>query len=651
MMAFRFLSVLALSFFLLSPFIRIFSNYIEKPLIIIAQDNSSSILMCRDSSAYKGSYKTDIEKLIGRLSADYEVKTFSFGDKPEDKIKWTYNDRQTDISGLFNELKNKYTNRNVGALVLATDGIYNKGTNPACLTHDIRYPVYAITMGDTMAQKDLIVAKVNYNKISFLGNRFPVEINVEIRELPGISTKLNVFHEGKIVFTKPVVSNSLSYKETITMQADAVKPGLQHFTVELVPVEGEISKSNNYKDVLIDVIDSKQKILILANSPHPDIGALRNALAVNQNLETDYFIADKFSGNLAMYNLIILHQLPSGTNSFSKELSLIVSKPIPVLFIIGGQSATDIINSLNLGISIRQAKKAFDESQGFYNRQFTLFQVSAEMQDFIAKTPPLISPFGDYRYTDNQNVLFYQKISGITTNRPLVLFQVSGENKSGFIAGEGIWRWRIMDGAMHSNHELFDDLINKIAQFLALKVNKDNFIVNAKKVINENETVSFDAEVYNETFELINSEDVSLDITNSPGHKFSFLFEKSGNAYHLNAGALPVGDYNWAAKTAIGKKVYTKSGKFTIAPVNIEGENTIADFRLMNQLAALTNGKTFLPSETGKLYETVKSNPDIVPVSFSEKQMKELISMKWIFFLIISIISAEWFFRKYSGGY
>lgn len=651
MMAFRFVTVLILSFLLLSPFIKTVSNYIEKPLIIIAQDNSASVMICKDSTLYRGEYRSEMEKLISRISVDFDVKTFSFGDKPESNIKWTFNDKQTDISELFNDLKNKYANKNVGAVVLATDGLYNKGSNPAYLTKDINYPVYPIAMGDTAIQKDQIISKVNYNKIAFLGNKFPIEINVDIRKLPGISTQMNVYNNGQKVFTKQIITNSDSYKETITMQADAVKSGLQHFKIEIIPVQNEISTSNNYKDIVIDVIDSKQKVLILANAPHPDIAALRNALATNQNLQVDFFTADKFTGNLTAYNLIILHQLPSKNNSFSTELSQIISKTIPVLYIIGGQSSLENINNIHSGFTIRQSRNSFDESQGFFNKQFSLFQISAEMQDFISKTPPLITPFGDYKYSDNQSILLFQKISSVTTSRPLILFNINTEGKSGFITGEGLWRWRMMDYVLYSNHELFDELINKITQYLALKINKESFIVNTKKVINENEPLPFDAEVYNESYELINSQEVSVEITNSQHNKFSYIFEKSGNAYHLNAGIFPTGDYSWTAKTIRGKKDLLKNGKFTVVPMNVEGENTIADYQLLHQLATATNGKVFIPSEVNKIYENIKSNSDIVPISYAEKQMKELISFKWIFILILTLISTEWFCRKYFGGY
>lgn len=651
MMGFRFAVVLVLVFFILSPFIRSFTNYIEKPLILVAQDNSESVLMCKDSIVYKTTYKNDFNKLIEKLSADYEVKSFSFGEKTVSDVNFLFNNKQTDISELFSELKNKYINRNVGALVLASDGIYNKGSNPAYATSDMNYPVYTVTLGDTSAQKDVILSKVNYNKIAFLGNKFPIQINIDIKELNGAVTQLNIYNNGQKIFTKPINSISRSYTELVNLETEAFKTGVQHYKIELVPVKDEVNVLNNYRDIVVDVIDSKQKILILANAPHPDIGAMIRALESNQNLQVDFFTADKFSGFFINYNLVILHQLPSKTNAFSKELSEIIAKNIPVLYILGGQSSLDNINNLHTGFEIRQSKNAFDESQSFFNKQFSLFQMSDDMQEFISKAPPLVTPFGEYRYSDNQNILLFQKVSGVATSRPLIIFSTSADVKSGFIAGEGLWRWRMMNYLQHSNYDIFDELLNKITQFLALKVNKDNFIVNTKKIVDENEAFVFDAEVYNESFELNNTSDVTLDIVNNKNKKFSFIFEKSNNAYHLNSGIFPVGDYLWTAKTKSGKKDLVKNGKITVISLNVEGERTIADHKILYSISKNTSGKTFMPLQMEQLYQSIKANHDIVSVSYSEKQLMELISLKWIFFLLIILLSAEWFFRKYFGNY
>ncbi len=85
--------------------------------------------------------------------------------------------------------------------------------------------------------------------------------------------------------------------------------------VEVLPQPGEFSTRNNRQDVYLDVIDGKEKVLLLALAPHPDIKALRSILEKNQNYELDVRIltgtaAEATAPADKQYDLIILHQIP-----------------------------------------------------------------------------------------------------------------------------------------------------------------------------------------------------------------------------------------------------------------------------------------------------------------------------------------------------
>ncbi|HPI31646.1 MAG TPA: hypothetical protein PLS26_14090, partial [Bacteroidales bacterium] len=171
----RTLAVFLIAFLLLSPLVMTRSRTTEKPLIIIAQDNSQSPVFCKDSANIRTRYSDELRQLSSNLSEEYDVKTFTFGEKVTEGTAYTYDEKQTDFSLLFDEIQARYANRNTGAVILASDGLYNKGSNPLYLTGAMKYPFYTIALGDTNIQKDLIISRVNYNRISYLGNIFPLE--------------------------------------------------------------------------------------------------------------------------------------------------------------------------------------------------------------------------------------------------------------------------------------------------------------------------------------------------------------------------------------------------------------------------------------------------------------------------------------------
>ena len=64
------------------------------------------------------------------LEEKYEVKTYTFGENLTEGNQIDYSKKITDLSNAFDEIGNKFYNRNVGALILASDGIFNQGSNP-----------------------------------------------------------------------------------------------------------------------------------------------------------------------------------------------------------------------------------------------------------------------------------------------------------------------------------------------------------------------------------------------------------------------------------------------------------------------------------------------------------------------------------------
>ena len=87
----------------------------------MAQDNSSSILAQTDSNYLKQEYASRLNELVAKLEEKYDVKSFLFGEKINEGTLPDYKDKTTDFEQLLNELQNRYVNRNLGAVVIATD--------------------------------------------------------------------------------------------------------------------------------------------------------------------------------------------------------------------------------------------------------------------------------------------------------------------------------------------------------------------------------------------------------------------------------------------------------------------------------------------------------------------------------------------------
>ena len=649
MISLRFIVITLLSFLLLTPLIKTLTRQTEKPIIIVAQDNSQSIITNKDSTRYRLQYGSDMQDMVAALSKKYEVKTLSFGDKVTEALEFNFDEKQTDFTQLLDEVDVRYANRNVGAIILATDGLYNSGSNP--LYHSLKIPVFSVALGDTTAQKDLLVGSIQYNKTAYLNNSFPIEITVLGRECSGANTTLTLSEDSADLFTKQISVAGNKFRQVVPVYLDAKKKGIHHYKISLTGIAGEITSGNNSKDIYIEVQETKRKVLIIAEAPHPDIAALKKSIESNENYDVKVTSVDKADVNLKDVELLILHQLPSTDHPAADILRAVRENGIPCLYVLGTQTNVNAFNILQTGITIRNSLNKGNEIKPVVNENFSLFTIEDNLQNEIRSYAPLLAPFGEYAITAQGSALLSQQIGNVITNQPLLFLGENGNLKTAVLCGEGCWRWRLHDYQQNQNFDVFNSIISKTVQYLGTKEVKGHFKVICKNSFNESEPIVMDAEVYNDNFELINSPDVSITIVNRDKKSFPFTFSKTDRAYSLNAGVFAPGDYHYKAQVKLGEKFYSAEGDFSVNALQVEQNETVADHQLLYTLSQKTGGKLFYPSQLAELSTMLQSRDDIKTVSFSQMKMIDLVNLKEIFFLLLAMLTIEWFLRKRSGGY
>jgi hypothetical protein len=651
MASFRFLVVFLLSFLLMSPLLKTTFREVEKPIIVIAQDESGSLLLGKDSAFNTTVFPEKIKKLVEELGDKYDVKLYGFGDHFREQAEFGYKDKLTDFSALFDEVETRFSDRNLGAIIIASDGIYNQGESPVYAAERIKAPIFTIAMGDTTIHKDLILTKVVHNRIAFLGNTFPLEVVMDAHRLANSKTTLTVSKGGQILFSKPIDITTDPFTQTIPLELQASSVGLQKYTVALSVADGELNVQNNKQDIFIDVLDSREKVLIVGAGPHPDIGALKLAIESNDNYQVETYVLSEFDKPVSQYNLVILHNIPSETAAGQKLLADLTNAKIPTFYITGAQSDFRKFNNLNTGISVQVNSSHANECEAVPNKDFPLFNLSEQALNYIPKFPAALTPFGSFQSSPAVIPMINQKIGSLKTDYPLWVFSQQGERKVGIFIGEGLWKWRLHDFADHGNHDIFNELVGKTVQYLSVREDKSYFRVTAKTNFLENESVQFDAEVYNQSYELINTPKVDMDIIDENGKRFNREFTVTGNAYHLDAHQWAVGEYKYEAKVKVGEKTYTQSGNFSVSPLMIEIANSTADHQVLYNLSKRHNGEMFEANNFDQLPSILNAREDIKPVIYNPKKLIDLINLWWIFGLLLLLLSLEWFIRKRQGAY
>ena len=644
----RFIAVTGLAFLLLSPLLHSNKRITEEPVVVIAHDNSQSVAGAGDSAGMAG-YLKRLNDLREELSSEFDVREYTFGQTVKSGLNLDFADQTTDISRMIEEIRTRFVNTHLGAVILASDGIYNRGLHPVSAATETGAPVITIALGDTTVRRDLILEKINYNRVAYLNNEFPVEIVVRARKASGYSSRLIIQKDGSELASRPVEISSDDQFITFTENIRATQPGIQSYSISLKAIPREITLQNNRSEIFIDVLDSRQKILILANSPHPDVTTLNQAILSNQNYEVDVFLASEFKGSPDAYNLVVFHQLPSvrfGTPVVE------ANQEVPALYILGPQTHLNAFNEQYPGLSISSESVDFNEALPEFNERFTLFNPGSGFREFVSYMPPLTCPFGDYEISPVMETLLYQQIGRVTTGYPLLTFSHAGSIRTGVLAGTGIWRWRLAAFSNEGTHETFDRLINKVVQYLSVREDKSLFrVYPSKNSYYDNEIIEFEAELYSEAYEPVTGPEVTLVITSDDGKKYPFTFAASGSEYYLNAGSLPSGSYTFSARVEYGGKIFTAKGEFSVTGLNIEKHNMQADHHILFNLAGMTGGEMVYPSGMDGIPQILGQMEGMKPLVFEQSRYMEVINFPWILVILIALLSMEWFLRRRAGSY
>ncbi len=648
---FRATVIALLAFLLLEPMVRVLVREVRKPVVVLAHDGSSSLLATGDSIAFKVRYAKELGSLADKLGERYEVRAFTYGSQVSEGLQFGQEQGQTDIDQLFRAVYDRFAGPDLGAVVIDGDGIFNRGRDPRISAERLGVPVFAIMLGDTTVRPDLVLQQVDHNRITYLGNQFPLLVKWKADHLKGKATRVSVMHKGKEVAAKDIGINSDPMVGEVPLLVKAEESGIQRYTVVLRPVEGETTTANNTQDIFVDVLDDRRKVLVLARAPHPDVAAIRAAMGAVEGYTVEIGLSSSFKGHVEEYDLVVLHQLPAPDAPLQQLFQRIEQREIPTWTILGQKSDLRQVAALGNGVAIESARGIFSDVQAGVVPEFQLFTMEPEDQRAIERFPPLQVPFAQYSLSRSASALLNQRIGAVRTAYPLFAFQAQAARRTAITCGEGLWRWRLADMQQNGTTAHFDRLVQKTVQFLALKQDKGRFRVHGEREFAQGDRVMLTAELYNASFEPVNDPEAVITFTNEEGSELAYTFSRTGTGYQLEAGILPPGRYTWKASTTLDKERMTAQGEFLVKPMVAEHMNTVADHGLLRNIAARTGGLAVDQAGMDAIAAELKDRPEMAARSYSFNSFSDLIGLRWIFFLLLALLTLEWALRRRSGTY
>jgi hypothetical protein len=646
----RFVLLGILLILLISPVIRQIINHYEKPVLVIAVDNSTSLTAVEDSAQIINR----VLSLSSAIDEEYIIEYRTLSEKIERPDNIAFTSLTTDLNSLFTGISNDYENRNLAAVVLLSDGLFNQGLNPVYSQY--AYPIYSLGLGDTTTYSDIGIYQLRYNKLSYQGNKIPIQVELSHEGFPGETANVSINQNGRAIAEKNVKITEPKGIHTEVFLIEAKEKGMQRYEVVVKSPGEEKNTSNNRRSAFIDIVEGKKNILLIAPYPHPDIKALESTVTENENYEFIQYIPviDRQNANHLLnqpVDLVIFHQLPNQRMMNDPVWKRFSDADIPKWWITGTEINFSIFNQFNKTVNINQVGRQKDNVTAWFNNNFNAFNLSEDIKSIFNTLPPVSVPFGTYEPTPAATIFLYQQVGSVQTQKILFATSSTDDIREGVFAGEGLWKWRLYEYAQYQSHDRFNELIGKTIQFLSTREDKRKFrFYPVKNEFSEEEKIIFESEIYNELYKPVYNRQIDINISNSEGETRSYQYVTSENNTRYALGGLPAGIYTYKARTVLNNTPMQITGEFAVNKLELENINLTADFNFLKELSNNSGGRFYTAQQNEELASALNSNEYKDRIQSTEDFLP-LINIHWVGILLLLLISIEWITRKYHGAY
>src|SRR5690554_221934 len=634
----RFISVFSLLLLLINPKFESDSVYIEKPNLVLAVDNSSSISYLKQEQLalnFVNELKANTE-----INKKFNVQTYTFGNQVKLSDSFNFTENQTHLDKVFDELNQIYK-QTVSPTILLSDGNQTMGGDYMYSATKYKQPIYLVILGDSTIYSDLKIQQLNVNKYAYLKNKFPIEVILVYHGDEAVNSVFKVTSGQSTVFSQNLSFSKNSNSQILNFYLPANQVGVQTYKAVIEPLENEKNKVNNNKEFAVEVIDQKTRVALVSDIIHPDLGAIKKSVEANEQRQLKILKPNEYLNQINDFQLVMLYQ---PNNNFNKVFEYLKNSNANYFLISGTQTNWRFLNSMDLNFT-HEITNQTEDYQADLNTGFSDFIIDdLDFESF----PPLKSSFGEAQFKIPFNTVLYKKVGNYTTEGSLLATLEYNGRREAVLLGENIWQWRAHSYLNDKSFNNFDNFIGKLVQYLASTERKTRLNLDYNSFYEGNSGVIIKAQFFNKNYEFETKESLSIQLTDKFSKELkTFPFILKNNYYQVDLSNLPASEYNFTVSAS--NENISKSGSFKILDFNIEQQFLNADFKKLQQLAHESNGNSYFVSNYNGLMNELLKDERYKPIQKSNKNVVPLVDWKFLLALIILSLTAEWFIRKYNG--
>ena len=634
----RFITVFSVLLLLINPRFEQIKLTVEKPNLIIAVDNSSSIKYLKQDLI-----TTDfVYNLMNNkaLNEKFNLKYYTFGESLKVSDSLSFTEKQTNIFDAFSQLNQVYK-QTISPTILISDGNQTYGNDYQFIANSFKQPIYPIILGDTISYEDLKIEQLNVNKYAYLKNKFPVEVILvyngnENNTSDFVVKKGNVtVYSQSVNFTKDINSKVLNF----TLPTNSI--GISNYNAFIIPLKNEKNVVNNSKNFAVEIIDQKTKIAIVSEFYHPDLGVLKKSIESNEQHSVQFLNSNEIISQINDYQLVILYQ---PNNLFKQIFELLEMQNRNKFVIIGSKTDLEFINKVNDDFDFEITNQT-ENYQAELNKSYAPFLVDdINFESF----PPLVSNYGSVIFSKPIETILNKTLNGISTNDPLLFTFESNGTREAVLLGENIWLWRAQSYMNSKSFNEFDDFLGKLVQYLASNKQKSRLNIDYESFYYGSSKIVIKAEFFDKNYVFDTRETLNITLVDNVSKEQKVLpLTLKNNNYQVDLSSLKPSSYTFTIKAS--NENLSNSGSFQILQYEVEQQFLSANVTKMKQLATNSCGTTFFIDNTKDLSSALINDNRFTSIQKSSKNTIPLIDWKYLLTIIALSLGIEWFLRKYNG--
>lgn len=635
-------------------------NYSIKmhPKSLLLIDNSSSIV---NKDSVNRSDKTHTFISDFKSSVDGDINYFTFGKevtpiKINDDFKLMFDESITNFDNLANHFKSE---NNVSSITLISDGIINEGTNSYSSFEKLNIPIFTIAIGDTSQPSDISIKKVSYNKLIYINKTTEIKSIIRNTNLAGHKVFVTLYDNYGVLGKEQIKLNENGIN-SVTFNYEPLNLGKQRLIVKVSQLSEEETEENNSYPFIVDVLNDKIKVLLIAGAPSSDLSTLTQSLLKNKNIKlsrTIQITTNKFldkkdnTAKLDSADIILMLDFPTSdtpTILLSQVKNTLASNRKPFFLFLSQSVDYSKLYFLREQLPFSTTKISINkilvqpEIKSFNN---TLLKNTLGW----SKLPPIYMNTAGLKLKSGTTILAVGKSRNRPLQIPLLFSSNIASSRSIVLNGFNFWKWNLQSD--NSVENLFNKFIADAIKWLGANNNQKRIFVNTSKdIYNSNESIDFIGNAYDESLSPRNDATFNIKITSNNFEKLLELTSTQNGKYEGTTNISQSGNFNYSANISLpGEPTKIVNGKFIISKTNLENINFVLNSNYLKFISNTMSGKSFDIESYSNLFDEINK--------LSERNAKNKIvetryniwTNEWVLVLIVLLLAFEWLIRKKKG--